>query len=301
MPGRILPTDRKKFPVRRIPMIESGTKPINPWKLFNGAFIPNWLLARSELSLGAKVVYARLSQFAGEGGVAYPRIAVLAAAIGMSRGATDKYLRELVNLKLIMREARRSPCGDTECNNYYFLTHKWMGLDEKVRSPLPPPAEAPVPPPKEAPTSAGGVAIEEEIQRRDSIRRDSPLREENAPDSRVKKARSWPVGFTLTAKMSDYASERGVDPDTEFEAFHDWALANGRTYVDWEAAWRTRINNVPRFGGARRINGERMSPGMAQLMEAFKEAKEQEDADEEFGNDEAVDVRSRMLAKPGDR
>jgi uncharacterized protein YdaU (DUF1376 family) len=60
----------------------------------------------------------------------------------------------------------------------------------------------------------------------------------------------WPDGFALKPEMREYASKRGVlDADREFEAFHDWALAHGRTYKNWEAAWRTRVNNFHKFGG----------------------------------------------------
>lgn len=60
-------------------------------------------------------------------------------------------------------------------------------------------------------------------------------------------ARMWQEGFALSEPMKLYATARGVNPATEFAAWHDDCLAHGRKYRDWEAAWRTRINNAPRF------------------------------------------------------
>jgi hypothetical protein len=56
---------------------------INPYKLFVGSFIPNWLLKREEISQGAKLCYARLCQYAGEDGECYPSQKKLAEALGI--------------------------------------------------------------------------------------------------------------------------------------------------------------------------------------------------------------------------
>jgi hypothetical protein len=45
---------------------------INSYRLFVGCFLPNWLLAYPEVSYGARIIYAKLSQYAGEDGQAFP-------------------------------------------------------------------------------------------------------------------------------------------------------------------------------------------------------------------------------------
>lgn len=59
--------------------------------------------------------------------------------------------------------------------------------------------------------------------------------------------RTWPEDLSLTDPMKKYALDRSINPATEFAAWRDDCLAHGRKYRDWEAAWRTRINNAPKF------------------------------------------------------
>jgi hypothetical protein len=95
---------------------------INPWSQFVGCFLPNWLLERPELSLGAKVTYARLAQFAGRRGVAIVRRHVLAAKLASSERSVGTYLTELADNGLI--ESNRPGLGKP--NRYRFLRHSWM-------------------------------------------------------------------------------------------------------------------------------------------------------------------------------
>ena len=99
---------------------------INPWMLFTGSFIPNWLLVRQELSSGAKLAYARLAQYAGQKGVAYPKIPDLAAECGTSERSMHRHLSELEGAGLI--ESIQKGMGMP--NDVYFHAHEWMGLAE---------------------------------------------------------------------------------------------------------------------------------------------------------------------------
>lgn len=94
----------------------------NPYKLFCGSFVPNWLSERLEISAAAKLCFARLSQYAGEDGECFPKIETLAKAIGAQKRATQRYLRELEKFKLIktIRQGPHLP------NKYIFLTHPWI-------------------------------------------------------------------------------------------------------------------------------------------------------------------------------
>ena len=97
-------------------------KRINPYRLWTGAYIPNWLLSQSEVSHGAKIIYARLSQYTEQTGYAQPTREVLAAEVGTSLRQLDRYLSELVRHKLIEIEQ----VGKKKPNKYWFLTHTWM-------------------------------------------------------------------------------------------------------------------------------------------------------------------------------
>jgi len=97
---------------------------INPYKLFTGAFIPNWLLERKEVSPSAKLCYARLCQYAGRGGECYPKQKTLAEELGVSRRQVIRYLEELKALNLIATEQ----LGSQSSNKYIFLWHPWMSV-----------------------------------------------------------------------------------------------------------------------------------------------------------------------------
>lgn len=98
-------------------------KIINPYKLFQGSFVPNWLMERQEISQGAKLVYARLMQYAGEDGMAYPKQRSLAKDVGVSMRQITNYLKELEETGLVVSEG-----ANGEGRQYQFLEHDWMGL-----------------------------------------------------------------------------------------------------------------------------------------------------------------------------
>jgi len=95
---------------------------INPYKLFVGSFIPNWLLERTDISDSAKLLYARLSQYAGENGYAFPLIETLAKETGASVATVKRGLTELKDHGLIESQQR----GLGQSNVYFFLAHEWM-------------------------------------------------------------------------------------------------------------------------------------------------------------------------------
>lgn len=74
-----------------------------------------------------------------------------------------------------------------------------------------------------------------------------------------KKATRLPDTFTLTEPLKLYATERGLNPEQEFEAFRDHHRANTKSlYLDWEATWRTWCRRAVEFNG--RGNGGKPPP-----------------------------------------
>lgn len=98
------------------------SKRINPYKLFIGSFIPNWLLKRNEISQGAKLCYARLCQYSGEDGECFPKLETLAEEIGVTLNMAHRYCKELSEHRLIEIEQ----IGLGKPNRYYFLYHEFM-------------------------------------------------------------------------------------------------------------------------------------------------------------------------------
>lgn len=103
-------------------------KAINPYRLFVGSFIPNWLLRCPDLSHGAKLAYARLCQYADkETGEAWPGQDAWADEIGVSVRQLRRYVDELECFKLIEVVQR----GQSETNFYRFLAHPLMSGQDR--------------------------------------------------------------------------------------------------------------------------------------------------------------------------
>ena len=78
-----------------------GIKPFNPYKLFNGIFIPDCLLSYKKLSMGAKLCYGRIIKYCGKNGYCYPKQETVAKELGISRSQVTRYLKELTKEKFI--------------------------------------------------------------------------------------------------------------------------------------------------------------------------------------------------------
>ena len=97
-------------------------KRYNPYLMFVGSFIPNWILCRKEIHSNAKLVFARLAQFAGPDGRCYPKRSTLACECGMSKRTVDRAIAQLKQFKLIEVERQ----GFDKPNRYFFIEHEWM-------------------------------------------------------------------------------------------------------------------------------------------------------------------------------
>lgn len=98
-------------------------KYINPYNLFIGSFIPNWLDERTEVSSNAKRVYAKLCQHAGRNGRCYPKQETIGRELGLSRKTVSTATSELIEHCLISRNKQ----GLGMPNTYTFYEHPWMG------------------------------------------------------------------------------------------------------------------------------------------------------------------------------
>lgn len=66
-----------------------------------------------------------------------------------------------------------------------------------------------------------------------------------------KRKSQWPNDFIPSKEVAEkYWLDRDredLNYSDEVAAFKDWCLANGKKYLDWEAAWRTRYCNAVKF------------------------------------------------------
>lgn len=103
-------------------MINSAKNQENTNTQFTFAPLPNWLLKRKEISLGAKAVYARLLQYKGKNDYAYPKRQTLSEELGIQIRVVDRFINELTNNNLIVVKH----VGCNRPNEYSFPTHIWM-------------------------------------------------------------------------------------------------------------------------------------------------------------------------------
>ena len=99
----------------------------NPYRLFVGVYIPNAIVRCKDLSLGAKLCYGRLAQYAGEDGEAYPSYETLAEEIGSNRRSAIRYAKELHLYGLIRIVHRKNLYAEDYTSNVFqFLWHSLL-------------------------------------------------------------------------------------------------------------------------------------------------------------------------------
>jgi hypothetical protein len=103
-------------------------QPFNPWKRFNGVFVPLGLLAYPGLSDGAKLLYGRLGLYAGKDGSCYAGRDTMAKDMRVHVATITRLLNELTQAGFI-RRIRRGPGRNDACE---FLYHAALIESEKL-------------------------------------------------------------------------------------------------------------------------------------------------------------------------
>lgn len=125
------------------------------------------------------------------------------------------------------------------------------------------------------------------------------------PKLKPKRETTWPDNLSLTEPMREVAVKAGINPEAEFEAWRDDCAAHGRKYIDWPAAWRTRIRNAPKFAGGAKLALTdpragpaplRLTANNAHLMKRIAEFQAEEARDEALGNKPDTTTNQGTLA-----
>ena len=97
----------------------------SPYKRFFGSFLPNCMLRSIELSFAEKVVWSRLSQYAGEREFCYPKQKTLAFELGTTERTIIRALSRLEELGFVKVERPESVVKMKRLGNkYYLLEHE---------------------------------------------------------------------------------------------------------------------------------------------------------------------------------
>jgi hypothetical protein len=99
----------------------------NIYHFFAGAFVPAWLLARQELSAGAKLTYALLAQQANSRGATQLNFNLQGAALGADEGQLARHLMDLEEVGLVQVARGNVQAEDIRV---FIPRHSWMtGLE----------------------------------------------------------------------------------------------------------------------------------------------------------------------------
>lgn len=223
---------------------------------------------RSIQSGSALLLLLAIADFADDDGFAFPSVARLAKKVRLTERQTWSLIGKL---KADGELAVGVGGGRGRTNRYRVCINTETGNTEKISVN----ASAQNPEIQRIKTLKPASGDPSEIRQDPSIRANSQKR--GKTQSNRTPQHPWPENFTLTADMrkaaNDIATELGItlNPDHEFEAWHDDCLAHDRRYADWLSAWRGRIRNKPNFA----YNGARESSPANDPPPFAKVAKEQ--------------------------
>jgi len=97
----------------------------NPYRIFIGSFIPNCLMSYPKVSSSAKLLWARLAQYAGREGSCFPSQEELARQLGVSKRTVVNLVNELTAERLIaVKKMGMTEKLQKSSNRYFFLWHK---------------------------------------------------------------------------------------------------------------------------------------------------------------------------------
>jgi len=92
----------------------------NPFKLYQCAIIPLWLIERSEIGQSEKLIYGMLLYYARENGTCFPSIRTLAKMCNLSTRQTQRGIQTLCDVKLIWKTQQVG-----KVPHYFFQEHEW--------------------------------------------------------------------------------------------------------------------------------------------------------------------------------
>jgi GntR family transcriptional regulator len=105
---------------RKLPNIG---EPFNPYGMFNGIWVPDSLLRCPHISASAKLLYGRLTRYAGSDGHCFPSVETLAVELGMTARQVQRLLGQLCDANFLRRNYHFWPNGSQTSNAYVFLYH----------------------------------------------------------------------------------------------------------------------------------------------------------------------------------
>lgn len=201
-------------------------KRFSPYKRFRRvSVIPNTLMSYTGLSHGAKLVWARLAQYAGADGRAYPAVRTLAQEVGLKKRHTQNLLAELKAEGFI--ESELGP----RANAYFFILHPAL-VEDGVQGDASQDAElCPSPVQDDAPRDAKTCST--------SVQNDAP--KETKEENQKEKTTTPNVGCRVSFSDLSEEKQRYIELKTDIEQ------KRGRIRIS-SAAYKARLVQLEAIG-----------------------------------------------------
>ena len=240
---------------------------------------------RTELQAGPRLVLLALSDSANDSGSCFPSVQTLANKCGLSIRAVRGHLSAMNESGLLERAERSGRSTEYQICLKALRAEVFRCLSKRkdpseydrgiLRACTPDPEDTPAdsaprqilptPPANTAgdpslnlptpPAESAAITVIEPL-----LNRNESFVGAGAPKKQTVRASVMPSDFVPDATAENMARDFGLSVDDEFAAFADHHAANGTTFKDWQAAFRTWLRNARKF--ARRDAGfsRRSSP-----------------------------------------
>ena len=194
-------------------------------------------------------ILGALGSYTGKDRTAWPRQGEIAKRMGIDRKTVNRACKKLAEYGYLQVQPQFREDG-SQTSNFYLvlLDHYEGGVPPEVQG-----GDRSV---------TGGVpaAVHHEVDHNNN----------NSPQRGRARARG---DFSLGEKQLKYAIEKGMTEEQashEFEKFANWCDANGKTYKDWNAAWRNWTLKALEFAKS----GKQSRSGTSRTDRSFAEVKE---------------------------
>lgn len=201
-----------------------------------------------------RLVMLSLADHSNDEGMCYPSIRRLCARTGMKERGVQNVIKRLTEAGYITVEMNKGRAG----SNLYRI-NATPALNAGVQEMHPAP-DAPPPPHSITSTPAP----------------DAPKPSVTVNEPSKRKTR-MPADAEISSKQIQIAHDKGHTTEealAQFARFKDGALANGRTYLDWDAAWRSWFTSQyfkPITYGGRNDKSDRNSQPTSKRLDAALE------------------------------
>lgn len=214
---------------------------------------------------------------AQDGGRLFMSLATIARAVGISRCQAQRYVRSLIEDGIVVVTANAAGGSPTAVPHYRILIDRLPelstdGADDTGSTGDTGSAEAE----EGSHGCSGGVAPMPQTHSTHAtqdINRHQLDITETPKKTRASKSRksSMPDDFGISEAVRTWADEKGfADLDAHLEYFRSYAMANGKTYLDWDQAFmnairgnwaKVRLNKQESLEASNRAVGERWLAG----------------------------------------